>query len=110
MRLHGGSNATVNACGAPHHDKVYSSGSMIHFTGAVTPVPPAQWKVKIKIKVCQNGTWSDLTKFQVPVNKRTGTFDGRFAAPPAGLYAATARLYVTDVEDASSLERHFEIP
>lgn len=110
LRLHGGGNATVVACGASHHDKVYASGSTIHLTGAVTPVSPSHWKVKIKIKVCQNGAWVDMVKFQVPVNKRTGTFGGRFAAPAPGLYAATARLYITDVEAAKSLERHFEIP
>ncbi|HET9718894.1 MAG TPA: hypothetical protein VFP55_02335 [Solirubrobacteraceae bacterium] len=110
MRLHGGGNATVTVCGAAHHDKVYPAGSLIHITGVVSPVPPAQWKVKVKIKVCQNGSWVDQSKFQVPVDKATGTFDARFAAPGPGMYAATARLYITDVQDATSLERHFEIP
>jgi hypothetical protein len=109
FKLHGGSNATLTACGLQHHDRVYPSGSSIVFSGAVTPVPSAQWKVKVKIKICQNGSYVDLSKFQVPVNNHTGSFSGSFPAPASGLYEATARLYITDVEVTKSLEIHFEI-
>ena len=111
LDLSGGSSTTAVACGLKHHQRVYPSGSSIKFSGAVKPIPNTQWKVKIKIKVCQNGTYVDYSKFQVPVNKRRGTFKGTFPAPPAGhYYEVTSRLYVTDVEVAKSLEIHFQIP
>lgn len=109
LDLHRGTSSTATACGLQHHQRIYSSGSTIHFSGSVKPVPNAQWKLKIKIKVCQNGTYVDLSKFQVPVDKHTGTFAGSFPAPPAGFYEVTARLYITDVEVAKSVERHFQI-
>lgn len=109
IRLHGGSNATLTACGLQHHDHLYAPGSTIVFSGAVSPVPQVRWKVKLKIKVCRDGSYLDLGKFQVPVNKRTGTFSGSFPAPAPGLYEVTARLYLTGREVAKSLERHFQI-
>jgi hypothetical protein len=109
FRLHGGTRATVTACGAQHHDHVYSPGSKIVFTGAVKPLPAARWKVKVKIKVCQGGTYVDVVKLRVPVDKHTGSFSGSWTAPAAGSYEATARLYVNDVETAKSAARHFQV-
>lgn len=109
LELHGGTSSTVTACGLQHHQRRYPGGSTIKFSGSVKPIPNAQWKVKIKIKACQGGAYVDVSKFQVPVNKHTGTFAGTFSAPPAGFYEATARLYITDVEVAKSVERHFQI-
>ncbi|HET9719824.1 MAG TPA: hypothetical protein VFP55_07090 [Solirubrobacteraceae bacterium] len=99
----------MTTCGAQHHDHVYPAGSKIAFSGAVKPVPAARWKVKIKIKVCQGGAYVDVVKLEVPVDKHTGTFSGSWTAPGAGIYEATARLYVNGVETAKSVGRHFQV-
>jgi hypothetical protein len=82
-------------------------GVPIVFSGTVTPVPSARWKVKIKVKVCRGGGFVDFTKLDVAVDKHHGRFSGTLAAFPAGAYDARAELYIGGVQSVRSAKRHF---
>jgi hypothetical protein len=105
--LHGGGNATSGACGAVRHYKTYAPGSNVLFTGQVSPIPSAVWKVKLKIKFCSGGQFQDLTKIDTTENKHHGTFTVSFPAPHTGLYEARAELYVNDAKVTESSDLHF---
>jgi hypothetical protein len=106
--LHGGGNATVSACGASHHYRTYSAGTSIRLTGIVRPIPAGRWKVKLKVKVCRAGSFSDVAKVVATRDKHHGTFKASFTAQPAGLYAVRAGLYVNGSLTARSNKRHFQ--
>jgi hypothetical protein len=106
--LHGGGDATVTACGETHHDKTYAAGTAIAFSGTVSPIPQARWKVKLQIKICAGGTYIDVMKLDATRNKHTGGFSGTFTALPRGLYYARVELYVNDSEVSDSDKVHFK--
>lgn len=99
----------MSVCGAQHHYRVYAAGTTINYSGSVKPVPSAHWKVKIKIKVCSGGAFSDLVKVEANRDNRTGAFRGSFRAPAVGDYEARAELYVADRQTARSDKIHFTI-
>ncbi|HEX8977345.1 MAG TPA: hypothetical protein VF781_12590 [Solirubrobacteraceae bacterium] len=107
LLLHGGRNATLGACGAEHHFRAYSAGTIVRYTGVVSPIPSGRWKVKLKIKVCTKGRFTEVGKIEALRNKHTGAYGGRFQAPAAGTYEARALLYVNGAESAKSRKRHF---
>jgi hypothetical protein len=107
--LHGGGDATIDACGETHHYKTFAVATTMPYSGAVSHIPTGHWKVKLKIKVCQGGQFVDFQKFDAQQrNKHAGTFSGTFRAPPAGLYYVRAVLYVNGSEVGESDKRHFE--
>ncbi|MHB8659770.1 MAG: hypothetical protein ACYC91_17845 [Solirubrobacteraceae bacterium] len=108
--LHGGGDATSTACGATHHYRTYAIGAQVRFSGTVQPIPSGTWKVKLSIKVCAGGGFSDFTKIDVQRDKHRGTFSGSFPAPAAGRYSVRAELYVNGSVSAKSNKRHFETP
>jgi hypothetical protein len=106
--LHGGGDAMVSACGETHHYRTYAAGTTIAYTGTVSPIPQARWKVKLQIKICAGGTYIDVMKLDATRNKHTGAFSGTFTALPGGLYYARAELYVNDSEISDSDKVHFK--
>jgi len=79
----------------------------VGFSGTVQPIPSGTWKVKLSIKVCSGGGFSDFTKIDVQRDKHRGTFSGSFPAPAAGRYSVRAELYVNGSVSAKSDKRHF---
>jgi len=100
LDIHGGGNASLVACGSPHHFRTYAAGSTLSFSGTVQPPPTGQWQVKLHSKICQGGTYQDFIKVDAHVNRRTGAFHGTFSAPPPGLYEFEAVLYLGGTESA----------
>lgn len=98
----------MSACGAVHHYRVYPSGTPISYSGSVQSPPAARWKVKLRVKLCRAGTFSDFARFDAQRrNRRTGTFSGTFTAPAAGAYSIRAVLYINGSATAQSAKRHF---
>ena len=96
-------------CGATRHYRTYRPGETIGFSGHVSPVPSAIWKVKVKIEVCSGATFTDFVKIEPPLNKHRGTFSGSFPAPRAGFYRAKAELYVNDSITTVNTDEHFKV-
>lgn len=107
LLLHRGANVNIGACGAEHHYRAYAVGVTVRYSGAVSPIPSGRWKVKLKIKVCTGGTFTDVGKIEALRDKHTGSFSGSFLAPAAGAYEARALLYVNGSESSKSRKRHF---
>ena len=107
LLLHDGSNVSIAACGAEHHYRAYAVGATVKYSGAVSPIPSGRWKVKLKIKVCTGGRFTDVGKIEALRNKHTGAYSGSFQAPAAGIYEARATLYLNGAESAKSRKRHF---
>ena len=89
--------------------RTYRPGETIGFSGHVSPVPSAIWKVKVKIEVCNGATFTDFVKIEPPLNKHRGTFSGSFPAPRAGFYRAKAELYVNDSITTVNTDEHFKV-
>lgn len=109
LALHGGGSADRRACGAEHHFRTYPAGSVIRYSGTVSPIPTGTWKVKLKIKRCSLGNFVDFAKLDAQRNRHRGTFGGTFAAPGPGEYEARAELYVSGVRTVRGEDRHFVI-
>lgn len=107
LLLHGGRSVSLRACGGEHHYRAYAAGATVRYSGTVSPIPTGRWKVKLKIKVCTGGTFTDAGKIEAMRDEHTGAFTGSFQAPGAGAYEARALLYLNGSENAKSRKRHF---
>jgi hypothetical protein len=87
--LGGSGNLNAVACGKQEPFEAYAAPATVRYTGTVSPAPSGRWKVKVKLKVCQGGTFVDSTS-QKLVGQPSGRFDGVLAVPQAGSYAVEA--------------------
>lgn len=106
LLLHGGGRATISACGSSHRYRTYPTGSSISFSGKVTPVPSGHWKVKLHLKACRGGSFTDFAKLDSRRDKHTGAFSGTFSAPAPGRYSVHAVLYLGGSPSTKSLGHH----
>jgi hypothetical protein len=109
FKLKAGASQSLVGCGGTHNYRLYAVGSTVRFAGTVSPIPRGRWKIKVKLKRCQAGAFTRLTEIVATKNKRAGTFQGQFPAPPAGLYSARASLSVDGKTVGKSRKRHFKI-
>jgi hypothetical protein len=96
-------------CGAPRHYRTYGARETIGFSGTISPIPSAIWKVKVKVEICTGAVFADFVKIDATLDKHHGTFSGSFPAPAAGFYRARAELYVNDSITAESTDEHFKV-
>jgi hypothetical protein len=82
-------NLNATACGKQEAFFDYAAPASVHYTGTVSPTPKGRWKVKVKLKVCRGGSFTDLASQKI-VGQPSGRFDGILSVRESGAYAVEA--------------------
>jgi hypothetical protein len=93
LNLKGGSaNRVLVACGIRHHYTFFPLRRPFSMGGVVQPVPPARWRVKVKVKKCIRGRFRTVWARHAN-GKSDGTFKIAYTPRRAGSYFARAYYY-----------------
>jgi len=84
-------NLNAAACGKQEAFYDYAAPAQVSYSGTVSPVPSGRWKIKIKLKHCVSGAFSDADSQKI-VGQNDGDFSGVFPVPAKGAYSLRARL------------------
>jgi hypothetical protein len=84
-------NLNATACGKQEAFFDYSAPAQVSYSGTVSPVPSGRWKIKIKLKRCVSGAFTDVDSQKI-VGQNDGRFSGVFPVPAKGAYSLRARL------------------
>jgi hypothetical protein len=87
----GSSNQNAVACGKQEAFEQYTAPAQVHYTGTVSPAPSGRWKVKVKLKLCRGGSFSDFSSQKI-VGQSGGRFDGVLPVSERGSYSIRATL------------------
>lgn len=82
-------NLNAVACGKQEAFFDYAAPAQVRYTGTVSPKPKGRWKVKVKLKVCRGGAFTDLASQKI-VGQASGRFDGVLPVSASGSYAVEA--------------------
>ncbi len=85
----GTGNLNAVACGKQEAFENYAAPASVHYTGTVSPAPSGRYKVKVKVKLCQDGKFVDSTSQKI-VGQPAGRFDGVLSVPERGSYSIEA--------------------
>ena len=84
-------NLNATACGKQEAFYDYGAPAQVSYSGTVSPAPSGRWKVKIKLKRCVGGSFTDADSQKI-VGQNDGHFSGVFPVPAKGSYSLRARL------------------
>ena len=84
-------NLNATACGKQEAFYDYGAPAQVSYSGTVRPPPSGRWKVKIKLKRCVGGSFTDADSQKI-VGQNDGHFSGVFPVPGKGSYSLRARL------------------
>ncbi len=84
-------NLNATACGKQEAFYDYAAPAQVSYSGTVSPAPSGRWKVKVKLKRCVGGSFTDADSQKI-VGQNDGRFSGVFPIPAKGSYSLRARL------------------
>jgi hypothetical protein len=84
-------NLNATACGKQEAFYDYAAPAQVSYSGTVSPAPSGRWKVKVKLKRCVGGSFTDADSQKI-VGQNDGHFSGVFPVPAKGSYSLRARL------------------
>lgn len=84
-------NLNATACGKQEAFYDYTAPAQVSYSGTVSPAPSGRWKVKVKLKRCVGGSFTDADSQKI-VGQNDGHFSGVFPVPAKGSYSLRARL------------------